>query len=489
MIRVARGNGFKVHNFYAEYFGRERQIWNRDIDHHAPTWLLDGLEQHTGVQRERLEALTLRSFESLVFERLNETGITRLLMPLSIFHRTRRAYGQQFCPMCLAEDDAPYLRRRWRLAIMTVCSRHAILLQDRCGHCGRPLAPHRADMALTRSFPERSTIRQCAYCRSSIAGEAWPAARSDVETQLHVERVLDQGYVMLHERTPVYSHLYFDGLRQLMLGLSRCGSVRKRSYAFEHADVAERLACLKSAVALIKDWPTEFLCFCSNIRKPYTVFARDASAMPYWLDGVLRRHLLFQRARLSVGEAEAIVAASERVTGRSNATAARILSGRDINGVVPRPAVDEAVADVLIASIDHEIGEASHWQRLLLQRDKVMFIAARCLKLTVPQLLALETERFRSSDGAEFSFWERIDTSQRAAAMLGWYLHRLRPRLLQESGNHAFFTALGGSALKPSAVGSRFTRTVQRAGLVRAIPGWKDWVRRTTEGSSNALHT
>lgn len=71
MIRVARDNGFRVHSFYAAHFRRERQIWNRDIDHHASVWVLDGLEAHTGLQRARLEAMTLRAFESVVFERFN----------------------------------------------------------------------------------------------------------------------------------------------------------------------------------------------------------------------------------------------------------------------------------------------------------------------------------------------------------------------------------------------------------------------------------
>jgi len=64
MIRLAHGNGFKVHNFYSEYFGTDKQIWNRDIDHHAPQWLLDGLAERTGVRPQRIAQTTLRDFES-----------------------------------------------------------------------------------------------------------------------------------------------------------------------------------------------------------------------------------------------------------------------------------------------------------------------------------------------------------------------------------------------------------------------------------------
>ena len=55
MVRLAHANRYKVHDFYALYFGRERQIWNRDIDHLAPDWLLNGLSFHTGIGTEQLQ--------------------------------------------------------------------------------------------------------------------------------------------------------------------------------------------------------------------------------------------------------------------------------------------------------------------------------------------------------------------------------------------------------------------------------------------------
>ena len=69
MIRLAHANRFKVHSFYSQFFGRERQVWTRDIDHFAPSWLLHGLSMRSGLSIERLERLTLRHLESTVFER------------------------------------------------------------------------------------------------------------------------------------------------------------------------------------------------------------------------------------------------------------------------------------------------------------------------------------------------------------------------------------------------------------------------------------
>ena len=476
MIRVARDNGFKVHNFYADHFGRERQIWNRDIDHHAPTWLLDGLETYSGVPHTRLEALTLRAFESIAYERLNETGNTRLLMPLSIFHRTRRAYGQQFCPLCLATDKTPYLRRRWRLALVVVCVRHGVLLQDRCGNCGRPLAPHHSDMKKASSFPERSTMRQCGHCGRSILAPPILVSRAALDTQQHLNQALDNGFVSLSTEKVVYSHLYFDGLRQLMVGLSRCSALRDHHITFERAGVYERLTRLQCAVALLEGWPYKFLAFCSGIKQPYTVFTRDARPMPHWFDCVLREHLLFRRSRLFLAEAQAIVAATEASKGRFGLLAARSLSGRDVSKFLPKAKVPDDVADILLASLDLEIGLACDLRRTLLLRDKIMFIAGRVLHLTIPQLLELRSECFACYEGCETSFWDRIDTKELVGPMLNWYVSNVRPKLLRRTHSETIFPTYTGAALQPSAVGSRFGRAVRIALLERAIPSWKEWV-------------
>lgn len=477
MIRVARDNGFKVHSFYAAHFGRERQIWTRDIDHHAPAWLLDGLEEHSGVARARLEAMALRAFESVVFERFNETGNTRFLMPLSIFHRTRRAYGQQFCPLCLTADKTPYLRRRWRLALEVVCAQHGVLLQDRCGSCGSPLVPHRGDMNTRSTFPRRSTLRQCGHCRCSVVAAATSAPLEAIDTQRCIDRALDQGFATLPNQGPVYSHLYFDGLRQLMIGLVALGSLPGQRGSFERAGIGDRLQGLQAAVMLAGDWPNRFLGFCSQVKRPYAAFTKDAAEIPYWLASVLRQQLLARRAPVHRDEAEAIATASEHITGRSGISAARLLSGRSIEHALARPFVSNDIADMLIASIDQEVSRSTGICRALLLRDKVMFIAARCMHLSAPQLLALDPGAFAAVNCARFSFWERIDTAGRATVMLSWYLDRLRPRLVQGGRGQALFTALGGIALKPNAVGSRFTKAVRAAGLSRAIPSWNHWIR------------
>lgn len=474
MIRLARGNGFKVHNFCAQFFGRERQIWNRDIDHHAPSWLISALAARSGTPVERIDQTTLRSFEAIAFERFNEVGATRWILPLGIFHRTRRGYGQQFCPLCLGEDEEPYLRRIWRLGLSTVCSRHGVLLQDRCFTCGHQLMPHRSDMALRSGFPEKTNMLRCYACRARISGPAEVVPPHDTQMQCHIEAVLKDGFAVLASGQAVYSHLYFDGLRMIM----RAHPAPPRSRAsFELASIRHRLELLRTARYLTADWPNAFLEHCSRLPHAYTTVSHGEVA-PYWLDSVLRRHLFCGRAPLSKKEAEAIAATARRVDATASiGRLCRRLSGRDVAHLLSRPpAVSDAAVDMLIASMDQEIAAAPQSRRYVLLRDKVMFIAARCLRLRAPELLALSVDEMEARSAGPFYFGHHIETPGDAHAMLWWYVQNVRPQFAPADAE-ALFIAQDGGRLRRTALSMRFVRAVKAARLEGAIPNWTRWAR------------
>src|SRR5699024_7518501 len=79
------------------------------------------------------------------------------LLALGTRNRARHG-GQQFCPLCLAQDPTPYFRRAWRLAWHVGCSIHEVLLNDACPACQAPIEPHR----LTA---EDKYLAQCSRCK------------------------------------------------------------------------------------------------------------------------------------------------------------------------------------------------------------------------------------------------------------------------------------------------------------------------------------
>jgi len=381
MIRLAHANRFKIHSFYSQFFGRERQVWTRDIDHFAPSWLLQGLSVRSGLPIDRLERLTLLHLESTVFEHFNEKGVTRWVMPLSVYHRTRRAYGQHYCPVCLYEDQMPYLRWHWRLALMAVCTTHGVLLEDRCLACHRPLAPHRFDTAKGCAAPACDLpIHQCAYCCFELAQKSGRLMPHGTGWQTHISNVIGAGYAVIGG-CPVYSHLYFDGLRFIMGGLHRARGAG-RTAVFERLPPDERAARLEEAICLTQSWPNEFLTKCASLPHPYTMFAAGRSDLPWWLASVLTEHVRQTPAPLSVAEVGAIVSAVSRLSGVHTAHAARNISGIDISRMFAQPLVSDAVANELIDCLD-----AAQLYRRILLRDKAMFLVARELRLDVSQLL------------------------------------------------------------------------------------------------------
>ncbi|MET2595607.1 TniQ family protein [Ralstonia sp. SM1876_UCD536_TZ33] len=482
MIRLAHANRFKVHSFYARFFGRERQVWTRDIDHFAPPWLLQGLSLQSGVSIERLEKLTLRHLESIVFERFNEKGGTRWVMPLSVYHRTRRAYGQQYCPICLYEDTVPYLRWHWRLALMAVCAAHEVLLEDRCLACHRPLAPHRIDTARNCAAPAyHLPIHQCAYCRCTLARASARSVTQDTGWQTYISNVIAAGHAVIAGR-PVYSHLYFDGLRFIMSGLHRAHGVG-RAAVFERLLPGERAARLREAIQLTQSWPDEFLAKCASLPRPYTLFAMGRSDMPWWLASVLTEHVRQTPAPLSPAEAKAIVSAVSGLSGACTAHAARRFSGRDISRLLMPQTVSDILAAELIARLDAEMRVGPRSNRRILLRDKTMFLMARALHLNVSQLLAMRVSRQGRVKKGDGSLLVMSQLAHVARDSLQSYLRAVRPTLLGAADEDSLFISMNGVPLGRSAVGMRFSRAVYIAGLQDVVPGWLAWVRGQSSAS------
>ena len=478
MLRIAQENGFKAYTFYAQQFGRSREIWTRDIDHLAPDWLIDLLADRTGASVQAISATTLRAFEGVVFERINPSGATRWLLPLGVYHRTRRAFGQQFCPVCLATDERPYLRRRWRLAIQVVCAEHGVLLLDRCAVCSKPLAPHRADILSGRGLSARASMRYCGYCRADLSVRGVNVTAEDVLLQQQLDRLLDRGYFEL-AGTPIYSHLFLDGLRLLMLGLRRFSGIASRSHrVFEHCPPAERLIQLHEVASLLDRWPEEFLQRCKQVRRAYSLFAREIEPAPWWLWTVLRRELFSVPAPLELDEARAILDATINVTGRESATAARQLSARDISGLVRQETAGEDDVDNLIARLDYRISETTGSAQALLLRDKVMFLVGRRMRLSLSALANLTMSEIPLGTVSAEPFWRNANQPGDIESLLAWYVEKVRPTMASSGQSASLFISRFGGELTANAIGERLQHAARDAGMRKGLSNWAAWTAR-----------
>ena len=137
LMRLAMAHGVKLHTLSTATWP-QKAVWNRDIDKSADEEVVRVLAGKTATSLERAWSTVLSAYEGRLFESYNYYGPTPWLLPVGVYHRVRQRYGQQFCPRCLAEDEEPYYRRRWRLAFMVCCEHHRVTLCDRCPRCTSP---------------------------------------------------------------------------------------------------------------------------------------------------------------------------------------------------------------------------------------------------------------------------------------------------------------------------------------------------------------
>jgi hypothetical protein len=89
LLRLAKSNGAKLQRFCDCMFGKDRQLWNRDIDRTPPGRILRDLSSATRVSLTTIETLTLDAYRGLLFRYPLATGQQRWILPLGMYHRKR----------------------------------------------------------------------------------------------------------------------------------------------------------------------------------------------------------------------------------------------------------------------------------------------------------------------------------------------------------------------------------------------------------------
>jgi hypothetical protein len=312
IVRLAHGHGLKLQTFSSLVFGRNKSIWNRDIDKLAPDWLIHKLAECTGTSIQGVMETTLKSYEGVLYEHHQPNGNTKWILPLGVYHRTHGNFGLQFCPHCLAEDTEPYYRKHWRLAFYTECEKHQVLMLDSCPNCSAALNFHRAEMGV-RSLLRGSTIH-CHSCSYDLRSS--PILRSPCQDwrtftacrSLLLSHQIGWGFI---ENTDFnYAQNLFEVLRHLcrLMGSDRRGG-RLLSYtasqigfdpnvinrtvkkSYELRDIAERHFLFYCAVWLLLDWPNRFVSACEKINLSSAHVIVDFAAPPYWFISVINDQL------------------------------------------------------------------------------------------------------------------------------------------------------------------------------------------------------
>jgi len=167
-VRLAHANLLKPETLNTFLCGRQRQVWNRDIDRMSPEWLVKELAGRTGTPFDSAWNTTLKSYEGRLFPNLRQTGISPWILPVQMFHRKHMWPGILFCPECLKEDNDPYFRKYWRIALYTICHRHGVILHERCPLCSEPIMFHRRGREKAGGLKTQSFLSLCYRCNYDL---------------------------------------------------------------------------------------------------------------------------------------------------------------------------------------------------------------------------------------------------------------------------------------------------------------------------------
>lgn len=312
LVRLAWGNCVKLNTFCTNLWGRYPNIWTQDVDRLGSEKVLRSLSQHTGTSRQRAFQTTLGAYEGTLYERHVRRGVSKWIMPIGLYMRTRKRHGQQFCPACLAEDIQPYFRRQWRLAFVVLCSEHGNLLWDHCPGCGGAVSFHEGD------YRKWNLDKACPMTRCTICGTDWRDVRAPEvwvpESLLALQKsliaLLSFGYGQVAGQI-LYSLLIFDGIHVLLRILQSEGyTSRLRRYLnredasfefgmwektnrrnFENFSVFDRAYMLLLLNRLLEKWPFDFVNACRNAGLSSSYFQSYHAEIPYWLFSVIDWYL------------------------------------------------------------------------------------------------------------------------------------------------------------------------------------------------------
>ena len=231
LVRLSEAYGLTFSNFC-------RAVWPKkgvrllDLEVLPKAEVLNMLTGKTGTSMARVEATTLIEYDGWLFIASSARNVQWVLR----YGRNRNGEepqcSLQYCPECLKEDEDPYFRRQWRLALVVICPRHRLQLRDCCHRCGQAV---RIIRSLVNDAEQRlsGTSTTCWNCRVDLRdlpeSLRLSAASAELKYQQFLLESLQKGWVEIGGDGPVFSYLYFDGLYQVLVLLLRPESKGRRS--------------------------------------------------------------------------------------------------------------------------------------------------------------------------------------------------------------------------------------------------------------------
>jgi hypothetical protein len=284
------------------------QIWNRDIDCSGSQALINDVAYGTGTSLNAAYRSHLTSLNGVLFEASTALTNPQWVLRLGVWHRSRKAFGQQFCPICLANDPIPFYRITWRLAWATTCLDHGCRLNDCCEKCGHPVIPYRYEEPV------------CSHCKFDLRDTRFIHANPlALRLQSHLQNAMNGGIFQPFGLNAMHSLSVFGTVRQVAKTLAtgaRSAELRKtvkanllfgtevgfegdteppKSTDIEKMRVGIRHEIMALTSRCLEGWPFMFVAYCSESRNWWSWVTKDCDPkyLPYIYYDEVRRYLVY----------------------------------------------------------------------------------------------------------------------------------------------------------------------------------------------------
>lgn len=325
IFRLARANAQTPHTFLRLTTGSGEYIKN-DLDVYCRPDILDALAFKAGKKRAQLNSLTFIDDIDKLYLINKKSKHIKWVIPISVRKQKAVRRGIQYCPKCLCKMKAPYFKKIWRLAFVTCCPEHSIMLHGGCPACNSPIHLRKcSEITLTHGTNEPAFCLTCGYdLRESKIKKA---PQDLLQFTNFNSSFLAKGFGEIGNTPISYSHLYFEGFRVLLSTIMyrRCGEELSQLVAKEIAlqpfarnypqtlhpevelfNVKDRANGIRILAWLFKDWPHRFIQTVKQTSLQASLLQSTRDRKPYWLSSVVQNHLLTPRyspSREEVGSA------------------------------------------------------------------------------------------------------------------------------------------------------------------------------------------
>jgi integrase len=342
--RLARRNGFQLFPLAPD----EPRHVDPDLSPSART--LAWLEKMSGASVDTLERLTLRGLDGSLLSFGLGRPTPRWVVPLHVSRRDC-AFGAQFCPACLLEDAEPYFRLHWRLALMTWCPKHQVLLCEACPNCGHPGWPASAVLPKLYRSARGHELHCCPLCGFDLRGAATLPGQSHLQEYVCGQSLCSE--IRLTETLSVSASEFATALWEtcqlfvrtrpgalIAARASEQGELARGVGEFcvksiEYLPVAARHATVDASAALFSKWPDTFVAFGSEHNLAAMHFSDSKEYLPGWFTEAIEAHLARQRRGITASDVAsartALLKQGKRIT---RSELGRVLGSRDAAAVV-----------------------------------------------------------------------------------------------------------------------------------------------------------